>query len=425
MIIQFGNFLLFLSSKISSKASERISHISEFMDAITDKNEAEQRVWFHTSSMGEFEQAKPVIEEIKRISPQVKIYCSFFSPSGYTTQKYYRYADYIFYMPVDTVSEARYTIRKVNPDVAVFVRYDTWLNHLIMLRQSDIPSLLICATRPGNHKLTEYPVVKHFTQLLYSQFTKIYTVGKLHTQFFNELQVGAEIISSSDTRIDRIAKQVDFCKNSPIMPYSFSEGVFTMVAGSTWEKDEEIIIEAIKIINKDAFNLRVIFVPHEPTYENVERIRLTVGNTVEFSELDMKHDFSRTMLEGKHIIVDSIGKLLSLYANADIAYVGNGFGKTVHSTSEPAGYGIPIATGPNIHKSPDAVELYQAGALTIVNNAQELADWIYLMYKQPKIRKQKGNLARKFIDDSIGATAFIAREVLKSLDEHSKQAQKS
>ncbi|PKL86489.1 MAG: hypothetical protein CVV22_03180 [Ignavibacteriae bacterium HGW-Ignavibacteriae-1] len=411
IIIHIGNLFLAFKGRTDPKIAERKDNVGKLLAQMPIKANGEKRIWFHASSMGEFEQAKPIIEKIKAQAPKIKIFCSFFSPSGYLNQRQYEFADYVFYMPIDIKSKAKSAIAKIQPDLVVFVRYDVWLNHLGILKKLNIPTFLICASYPSNVKLASSAFLKPFTRYIYSHFNKIYAVSKLHGDLFRGIGIKAEILDSSDTRLDRISSQVAKARSKPIIPIEFTKATMTLVAGSTWEKDENLLIEAVESVNKSRFRIRMILVPHEPRIENIERLRKSLKNHVLLSSLNLNiEDFKK--LGNNHIIVDSIGKLLFLYANADFAYVGNGFGKCVHSTSEPAGYGLPIATGPNISGSPDATELHRTGALEVIENVDDLYNWLILMLENLERRSIQGDSALKYVNQGKGEADLISKDIL-------------
>jgi 3-deoxy-D-manno-octulosonic-acid transferase len=412
IIIHVGNLFLAFRGHSDPKIAERKNNVGKLLAQMPVKANGEKRIWFHASSMGEFEQAKPIIEKIKAQAPNIKIFCSFFSPSGYLNQRHYEFADYVFYMPIDTKSKAKSAIAKIQPDLVVFVRYDVWMNHLVVLKKLNIPTFLICASYPSNVKLASSALLKPFTRYIYSHFDKIYAVSKLHGDLFRGIGVKADIIDSSDTRLDRISSQVAKARVNPIIPIEFTKDTMTLVAGSTWEKDENLLIEALKSVNKPYFRIRMILVPHEPTIENIERLQKSLKNHVLLSSLNFEDIEEFEKLGNNHIIVDSIGKLLFLYANADFAYVGNGFGKCVHSTSEPAGYGLPIATGPNISGSPDATELHRIGALEVIENVDELYNWLNMMLENLERRSTQGDSALKYVNQGKGEADLISKDIL-------------
>jgi 3-deoxy-D-manno-octulosonic-acid transferase len=421
LFIPFGKAYFAFFSLFKNKISQRTNKIHYLIDYIPNKQYAQKRIWFHSSSMGEFEQAKPVIEKLKLIKPDISIICTFFSPSGYENQKNYKYADYVLYIPFDCRYEASKFLSKLDCDLAVFVRYDTWFNHLKILNIMNIPVILINGTIPGGTDSLIGLISKPYFQYIYSFFTKIFTVGERHTNFYKNNIKCKNVFTLNDTRLDRISSQVESASKNPVIPNGVFDNEFVMVAGSSWEKDEELIYNAIDVINTNNFILRTIFVPHEPTPIRIEQICKKVKDSILLSELEPLFlndsiENIKLILHNKHIIVDSIGKLLRLYANADAAFVGCGFGDGVHSTVEPAGYSIPVASGPNILKSPDAMELKKIGALRIVKYSDDLTHWISNFINNPTDKDRIGKIAGDYVNNSKGSTDKIVDELLNILD---------
>ncbi len=375
-------------------------------------------IWVHAASMGEFEQAKPLIEMIKSYNPELKVVVSFFSPSGYNNQKNYRYADYILYLPLDTKRNAQEFISRINPNIAIFVRYEIWHNYLLELNKNNIPTYLICATKPSNKLMYENPIIKSFTRLNYSSFSKIYTVGEEHTDFFKALAITTEIKTTADIRFDRILSIIGEARNQPIIPREiFSEEDLVLVAGSTWEPDEDLILNGWNMLaGEQKQKIRLVFVPHEPTEKHLGLLLSKLSNYILLSQLEEKlNNNSPTELKkdlsGKILVVDSIGKLLRLYAAADIAYIGGAFGVGVHSVAEPAGYSLPLATGPRYINSPDAIALLSLQALTILKNPAEFKTWIEGISEDIS-RNSIGKISFDYIYKGAGWTQKIFSEIL-------------
>jgi 3-deoxy-D-manno-octulosonic-acid transferase len=380
------------------------------------------RIWFHSASMGEFEQAKPIIEKIKKMHPDIVIIISFFSPSGYNNQKNYEFADSVLYLPFDTLANAKYFIKNIKPDMAVFIRYEIWRNFLRILKKKHIPAFLICATKPNQKFLYKLPFLRQFTKSNYSIFKKIFTVSEEHTQFFQDLKILSEIQTLSDTRFDRIIENVEKAKNKSIYPKElFKEHEFILVAGSTWEKDEDILIDSLIDIEKQNANIKFIIVPHEPTEKHIKKLKSQLPHSYLLSQIEdfLKKENQLTNISnflGKnHIIVDSIGKLLTLYSLADAAYIGGGFGSGVHSITEPAGYGIPLACGPKYFNSPDAIKLYSYGSLKVMKNKNDFSEWLMKNIKDETYRVQAGMLNRDYLYKLKGSTDKIIMDLEKEI----------
>lgn len=407
MFIPAAKAAAFILRLFVPKIKERENNATKVFEALPDYK-GEKVIWFHASSMGEFEQAKPIIELIKKQNPEIKIVCSFYSPSGYINQKNYKYADSVCYMLLDTKSNAAKFIKKINPAAAVFIRYDIWRNHLKALRRNNIPAILINATYPNNKVLTDSIFFRHFTVSNYELFDEIIAVNKNHEDKFRSSKVDTRLSTLPDTRFDRILEKVKEADNKQLIKQELLNDALTIVIGSSWQKDEEIIFEAIREINNKEFKVRLIIAPHEPTLKNIESVLKKFPNSILFSRMGENEQCD---IAQKHIIIDSIGKLLKIYANADIVYVGGGFGAGVHSVTEPAGFGVPIACGTNYENSPDAVALLKAGGLNSIKNSEELINWIILMIEKSN-RERIGAINKKYLTESAGTSQIVKDKIL-------------
>lgn len=395
----FYRLLWFFNKKIKL----REQNIDKHLDGLPTKNKNKLRILLHSSSMGEFEQAKPLIERLKRKSENIEIIASFYSPSGLENQKSYKYIDYNVYMPFDSLKNARKFVSKTNPDIAVFIRYDIWYNHIAMFKLNHIPLLLINATKPGSF-WGSFFLTKSFFKNIYSFFNEIYTLGEKHTEYFNSLKIQSSIVNSADTRYDRIMEKVTQNLNSEILDRSIFKSKKVLVLGSSWEKEEKLVSEIY-----DSYKDRLFFiiVPHEPTQEHLNMSKSLFDNSIFLSEYDKNKNYDVSA-----IIVDSIGVLLGLYSYADAAFVGGGFGKNVHSLSEPAGYSLPLCCGPNLDRSPDAEGLLKLGSLQIINNLNDLIIFINDILNDEKAGNMGYN-SGKYIKDKIGSSNIITSKILE------------
>ena len=400
----------------NKKLKEREGMWEDVMDEFLEKESrlTGKRVWFHAASMGEFEQAKPVIEQLKGNYPHIHVIVSFYSPSGYNNQKDYEYADAVLYMPIDTGQNARYFINSIKPDVAIFVRYEIWHNHLNYLKRRKIPTLLICATMPNSTAMRENLFLRSFLKKSYLCFTNIYTINEQQTEFFRKLGI-EHVETFTDTRFDRIAKTVDMARQNPILGSNFiRKDDFVLVAGSSWPPCEKMIIDSyVSIQEYRDKTIKLVIVPHEPTEEHINELAMQLGKFILLSEYEKnpKKDYSEFQI----LIVDSIGKLLKLYSSAHAAYIGGGFGVGIHSVTEPAGYGIPLSTGPKIDNSPDAVQLQKLGAISIVENADSFSNWMKLLIDNPEETGRIGKISHDFVHKQKGSSKKIARAIEKYL----------
>jgi 3-deoxy-D-manno-octulosonic-acid transferase len=434
IFIPIARIIIFFLKFSNPKLKEREQNWKKSLESLKQlPGKDADRLWFHAASMGEFEQAKPVIEKIKELKPDTIIIVSFFSPSGYNNQKNYKFADAVVYMPFDTRKNVLEFLELVNPSSAIFIRYEIWYNYLCKLKENKIPAFLICATEPRKSKF-----LKPFYKACFSFFYEIFTVDEKHTIYFKYLNITSEIHTSSDTRFDRIIQNVESAKENPIIPESYiSKEEFVLVCGSTWQPDENIIISAIKNLEAEGFPIRLILVPHEPDEHNIGRLMKELPDSILLSEIltvetTGKYDTNgfpkqvfgkekqnqlklNQVQHDKHIIVDSIGKLLRLYSHAGAAYIGGAFGVGVHSVTEPAGYGIPLASGPKMKNSPDAIRLNELGALRIINNQENMFLWLKELIQSKELSRNIGNMARNYVYGLRGASEIIAKRILNVL----------
>ncbi len=394
---------------ILPKFKDREDAVRETLKSLDSIDKSKKTIWFHAASMGEFEQAKPVIEMIKNERNDINIVCSLFSPSGYNTQKNYTYADAVFYLPLDTKLSVKYLLDIITPKAIILVRYEIWLNLLTQSHNRNIPLYLIDATFPSGM----LGGIKSFINTAFIKFDKIYAVNQEETDKFINAGI-RQVETLADTRLDRIAGKVKEARKAPILDKSIFNGRKVLVAGSSWQPDEQIITKAVNEIGVD--KLSVIYVPHEPTPEHIKELQALVPNTILLSKLEKLDITEQTnLLKLNHIIVDSIGKLLGLYASADIAYIGGAFGVGVHSVTEPAGYAIPLITGKNNTNSPDAPKLEQIGALKSVKDSQSLKTHLTTLLENTVEYRKISSLSGNYVNSALGSSKVIVEEILERI----------
>jgi|SRR5690554_3654664 len=373
-------------------------------------DKSKKLVWFHSSSLGEFEQAKPIIEELKSIA-DINILVTFFSPSGYENSKKYPFADIVTYIPFDTVSRAENFIRIVRPDLAIIMRYDIWPNHVWALKKAGIPAFLVDATMKKD-SMRKFFLVKNFHKNLFKNLTRILTVSESDANGFKEFDcTDDQLRVVGDTRFDRVHQRSIKAKESNLIKNEFLKDKKIIVAGSTWSGDEEILLPVFVKLTKHIDNLFLIIAPHEPTLlhiENIENELYKHIKTIRFSNL-------RNYKNEKVIIVDSIGILLTLYSYADVAYVGGGFKTNVHNVLEAAVYGVPVLFGPKINNSQEAKELLQRGGGILVKDKKDLYRHLRILFKNNSFRKEKADISFKYVQENLGATKKILNEIIKVL----------
>lgn len=358
-------------------------------------------VWVHCASLGEFEQARPLIEKIKAES-NCRVLLSFFSPSGYEIRKNYSLADVVVYMPLDTRKNAKKFIETIKPDVAYFIKYEFWLNHLNVLKKYNIPTYLVSGLFRKNQPFFKW-YGGYFRESL-----------KAYNHFFLQDTESLELLKSiglsnctvcGDTRFDRVIQVANEKKELPQIR-QFKNGNLLIVCGSTWPVDEEYLL---KIIAESPQNVKWIFAPHQIQPTEIQKLTKTPNiNTVLYST----DNDTESLRQAKLLVIDCIGLLSSVYAYADIAYVGGGFGKAVHNTAEPAVYGVPVVIGPIYQKFKEAVDMVNIMAVFPANNASELSHHLSKLISNELLRKESGHKAKNYIIENAGGTDIIWKMTL-------------
>lgn len=356
----------------------------------------EKRIWIHASSLGEFEQGRPVIEKLKEQKPDYKIVLTFFSPSGYEIRKNYPGADYIFYLPMDTRTNSRKFLDIIQPRTAIFVKYEFWYHYLNGLRDRHIPLYLISANfRSNQHFFSWYG--GWFKKLLHN-FEHIFVQNEASYKLLNHIGI-KDVTIAGDTRFDRVYSIASAAKELPEVK-KFAGDSFCLVAGSTWEPDEEYLI---KYMNETRYPVKLIIAPHEIREQNIQEIiRKTDKKVIRYSQLNKDVDGSADVL-----IIDNIGMLSSLYRYGKVAYIGGGFGKGIHNILEAATFGLPVLFGPNYGKFQEAVNLIRAGGAFPVADYPALKTSLDSLITDKDKNNSCSRIARQFVEKNLGATGII------------------
>jgi 3-deoxy-D-manno-octulosonic-acid transferase len=387
------------------------SHLFESLDQQVKGLKASRRIWFHSSSMGEFEQAKPIIAALREKYSDLNIIVSFFSPSGYDHSKNYKPADLITYIPLDTARNARRFITLVRPSVAVMVRYDIWPNHVWELKSRSIPTFIANATMRRNSSRLKFPL-KSFHRELYQQLTSILAVSTSDVKSFERIGIRPpQVQAIGNTRYDQVWSRSLEARKKHLIPDPILRRRKVFVVGSSWEEDEEVILPTFKkIIQYDA-NALMILVPHEPNLQTLERIETQLNSSpgsIRFSDLN---DYSGERI----ILVDSIGILTALYQYAHVAYVGGSFKQGIHNVLEPAVYGIPVLFGPRHHNSQEAIELAHRGGGIVVHNQQDCYKSLRTLLNNKKAAGKAGAISFDLVKENMGATGRFLEHLEKFL----------
>jgi 3-deoxy-D-manno-octulosonic-acid transferase len=379
------------------KLQQRVRDAEVLLKGLPRRTQGSSRIWIHAASMGELEQCVPVMNLLSTHSPKIEIIVSCSSPSGIRHAAALPMCVGVVYHPFENRNEIRRTIDIVQPDVVVIDRYDVWPMFIDELHERGVPTVLMNATFPsaGRTRLMSSTIAA-----TYAMLSSITAVTADDASALSEL-LERKVETQPDSRIDRILDRVD--NASPSLTY-LRRTVPTIVIGSSWDEDLEIIIPAITSLPADA--LRVIIVPHEPTESTLA--------SIETKLLCTRLSNATATTQGP-IVVDSVGMLLSLYRLADAAYVGGGLGAGVHSVLEPAGYGLPLACGPRIDRSRDAVALVESEACTIVTSVSEVSSWIHNIVLSAVEREQRGAVAREYLTSQTGSSRYYANAIMAHL----------
>lgn len=359
-------------------------------------------VWVHVASLGEFEQGRPIIERIRSEYPQYRILLTFFSPSGYEIRKNYQGVDYIFYLPLDTPRNARRFLDIVHPEIAIFVKYEFWINMLAELRRRSVRTYIVSAIfRRNSIFFRSYGSM--WRQALES-FEVLFVQNEESKKLLAELGFD-NVIVAGDTRFDRVAQIAAAAKRIDTVD-RFRGGGRLLVAGSTWGPDEELLI---RLMN-DNPDVKFVVAPHEMDEARIGRLIAEVrGGAVRYTQCTPETDFGATQL----LILDTVGMLSSVYGYADWAYIGGGFGVGIHNTLEAATFGLPIAFGPNYAKFKEARDLVMLEAARSVCDYEALRNWFAPLRDDEDLRARTARIAKDYTTRHQGATSIIVKTVFR------------
>lgn len=357
-------------------------------------------IWFHAASLGEFEQGRPLIEALREQYPQYRILQTFFSPSGYEVRKNYKGADVICYLPYDYPSACRKFLDLAHPDIAIIVKYEFWGNILQEAKRRHIPTYLVSGIfRPRQAFFKWYggtlrPVLDCFDHLF---------VQDEESRSLLEGIGVRNVTICGDTRFDRVIAIQQQAKEFPWAKTFAESAKFVMVAGSSWPKDEDILLEHFN----NHPEMKLIIAPHEIHEEHVQSILSKIKRPVmRYSQLDESR-----VADVDCLIIDAIGFLSGIYRYGQVAYIGGGFGVGIHNTLEAAVYGIPVIFGPNHQAFREALGLIDAKGGFPIADAADYNRIMDRFVSEEQYLRQAGMLAGKYVQDNSGATKTIFSSV--------------
>lgn len=367
----------------------------------------------HCASLGEFEQGRPVIEALREQYPDITVIITFFSPSGYEIRKNYAGADHVFYLPMDSSLHAGRFIDLVNPTLVLWIKYDYWYYYLRELRKRKIPALLISPLFRSDQPFFKWYGNIH--RLMLDSFHAFFVQNELSRQLLETIGISHSVIVSGDTRFDRVTDIANAVEPMPVVE-AFCNGHAVIVAGSTWEEDEE---ELDHYANTHT-DIRFVIAPHEIEEDHLRDMERLFRHSVRYSVLEKqigkKKETGISIFEHLQptnvLIIDNIGMLARLYAYGKICYVGGGFGDDgVHNVLEAAVYGKPVVTGPVIEKFIEVMELAEAGGVIIIDNALEAESVFSRLLDNEEEYAFHGQAARDYVYARRGATERIIQYI--------------
>lgn len=396
--IKIYELILRLASLFNPKAKQIIEGQKDLLQKIKSEVEPGYIIWFHIASVGEFEQARPIIEKIKKEYPFKKILITFYSPSGYELRKNYELANYVFYLPFDTTKRVKAFLNIVKPEMVFFVKYEFWFNYINQIYDREIPLYLISGIfRPSQHFFKFYGkwFAKHLKMFKHF-FVQDISSAKLLTQ------IGIKSFSiSGDTRFDRVFQNTLKPKQFEEIS-AFSKNNKVLLVGSSWPADEKLIAEYFSNTNN---KIKLIIAPHEigeSHLQNIENLFAT-ANIKRWSRLNSTDNLQALDI----LIVDSVGKLMHLYQYANVAYVGGGFGVGIHNILEAACFGKPIIFGPNYHKFKEARDLIELNGAFSIKNTSTLKVELDKLFSDKNLLDKTSKVCQQYVKSNIGATNKI------------------
>ena len=384
----------FFSKKMKLFVAGRSTTFASLAAAIQKDDKS---IWFHAASLGEYEQGLPVMEAIKTRYPNHKIVLSFFSPSGYEVRKNNKIADVTVYLPLDTPQNAERFIRKINPELVFFIKYEYWPNYLKILAEKHIKTYLISGVFRENQLFFKW--YGGFYRKALDAFTYFFVQNESSKTLLQHLGK-TNVMVSGDTRFDRVAAILEK-DNLVDINAEIKNNTPTLVGGSSWPKDEAKLVD---YLNQSAQALKWIIAPRNIKPEQINSLQQSIQKkTVLFSEREGKN-----LADYEVFIVDTIGILTKIYSYADLAYVGGGFGHPgVHNVLEPATFGVPIICGPHYSHFAEATALVKLGGCVSIQSAHELQEALDTLVQNADIRHEKGHICQTFVQMNTGATQKI------------------
>lgn len=400
----------------------------EAVDLLKEKVDPTAKyVWFHAASLGEFEQGRPLIEQLRATHPEYKILLTFFSPSGYEVRKNYEGADIVCYLPLDTIRNARRFLRAVHPVMAFFIKYEFWYNYLHILRHRGVPVYSVSSIfRPGQVFFKWYG--RNYAKVLHC-ITHFFVQNEVSLQLLKGIGID-EATVVGDTRFDRVLQIKEQAKELPIveafkgingkgdtckedlsedackddLSENGCKGCKVFVAGSSWQPDEDIFIRFFN----DHPDWKLIIAPHVIGEDHLAYIL----DKLQMKAVRYTQATEQSAAEARCLIIDCFGLLSTIYRYGEIAYVGGGFGVGIHNVPEAAVWGVPVLFGPNNKRFQEAQDLLACKGSFEVTDYDSFNTIISRLISDDKFRHQCGEASANYVKSRSGATDIIMKSVV-------------
>ena len=403
-----ADFILKIVALFNNKINLFIEGRKPVFNILSEKIKAyDKTIWFHAASLGEYEQGLPVMERMKSRFPNHLIVLTFFSPSGYEVRKNNTIADVTVYLPLDTKSNVDLFMKIVRPDMAFFIKYEYWPNYLNALQNKEIPTYLISGI--FREKQVFFKCYGGFYRKALDAFEHFFVQNSSSKELL--IQLGkTNVTVSGDTRFDRVTtilnqnNQLDFVAE-------FKNKTLTLVVGSSWPKDESLLVNYINSSN----NVKFIIAPHNINEDQIANLQNHISKkTILFSSINLNDLGTSKLAEYDVLIIDTIGILTKIYSYADVVYVGGGFGNPgVHNILEPATFGVPIVIGPNYSHFAEATALVKMEGCISITNQEELNEALDKLIQNADVRIEKGHVCSTFVEMNKNATETIFNYIIQ------------
>jgi 3-deoxy-D-manno-octulosonic-acid transferase len=397
LLYHFGiKVIAFKSPKAKNWLAGRLNYFQKLQNWKASLTQNDKIIWVHCASLGEFEQGRPLIESIKKNRPATKILLTFFSPSGYEVRKNYSKADAVFYLPLDGKKNAKQFIDIVKPSFVIWVKYEYWYYYLTMLQAKNIPLFLVSAKFRDSQSFFKW--YGNLYRKILQTFTHIFIQNdETSLELLHSIGI-TNVTTVGDTRFDRVAEIIQTKNILPKEITNFCTNQKVIVAGSTWQEDEELLVHYANVHP----SIKFIIAPHDVDTDRIAEVKNIFKSATTFTELQAGKNATQVL------IIDNIGMLSLLYKIANITYVGGGFNSSgIHNILEAAAYGKPVIFGPIYEKFAEAVDLVNLGGAFSVDTSIALEAMLDKLFADTALMNEATAASETYVKDMQGATQKI------------------